>query len=270
MWIGLVTVCVMGIVSVTDPHARELTTSAAWGADQVINTMAGLMGAGIVGWISDHRFAIATLVLILAALDMLMLACLRSIRLAARQRPRVRLREWMELPLPALTPVAVTPPLYRVERMNRRLGVAVAFAAATVLGSTASFALWARDVVLPGQSRRLAHAAEAGRVQSRAGLESLRDTAAQLQFAARAWYEAAAAPAVSEATSKAAHAIRSAARAGREAASTEAASAQVVDIHALLSAQSIGWYGPLSPAPTTTAQQGDEHGDEPRSDRLAS
>jgi hypothetical protein len=47
-------------------------------------------------------------------------------------------------------------------------------------------------------------------------------------------------------------------------------SGEVIDIQALLSAQSIGWYGPLSIGPSTPAG-GEQDGPEPeRTDRLAS
>jgi hypothetical protein len=42
----------------------------------------------------------------------------------------------------------------------------------------------------------------------------------------------------------------------------------VVDIHVLLSAQSIGWYGPLRPAATVPAEEDED--EEGQTDRLAS
>jgi hypothetical protein len=44
---------------------------------------------------------------------------------------------------------------------------------------------------------------------------------------------------------------------------------QVINIRALMSAQSIGWYGPVVPAPNARASQREE-GRETESDRLAS
>ena len=60
MWVALIVVCTVGLLSVTDTNARNLTTSVLWGADHVINTVAGLVFGGIVSWIYDHRFPIAT------------------------------------------------------------------------------------------------------------------------------------------------------------------------------------------------------------------
>ena len=266
MWIGLVTVCVLGVLSVTDKNARELTSSAAWGADQIVNTTVGLLGAGVVAWISEHRFAIATTVVILAGLDILVLALLRSLHRSARYQPRVRLRDWMELPLASHQPVAARTSAF--EGLNRRVTAVLAFGVATGVRSLLGLAVWARDVVMPSGARQVARAASAGRVQSKARLESMRDAAAQLQFAARAWYAAAGAPAVSGVAGRAAEAIRVAST--RHSLSLQDLAAdRIVDIQALLSAGSIGWYGPLGAAPNSPIQD-EENVAEPRSDRLAS
>ena len=269
MWLGLIGVCIAGIVSVADPNARELTASVAWAADQLIGATVGLLGAGVAGWIGDNRFAIATVVLVLALLDMIALAMIRSWRAAARQQPRVRLREWVEVPLPSRAPAAPARP-YALDVANRRAAAALTFACAWLLATALSAAIWIRDVFLPRGARRLARAAVAGRVHSKAGLESVRDTAAQLQFAARAWYDAAAAPAVSTATARASSAMRTAAASRRDAFAGDDLMGRVVKIQSLLSAESIGWYGPLIAATMDSEAPGDEDGAEPRSDRLAS
>ena len=95
-WLALVVVCVIGVVSITNPRARELTASAFWGVDQVINTLVGLLGAGVLGWIVDHRFTIATGTVLVCALDILALAMVRSYRQARAWQPQVRLGEWMD------------------------------------------------------------------------------------------------------------------------------------------------------------------------------
>lgn len=269
MWIGLVTVCLMGVASVTDKHARDLTASTAWAADQLINTVAGMLGAGIASWISDHRFAIATAVLLLAVVDLLGLAMIRAMHEAARHQPRVRLGDWMEMPLPVAPPVSA-PTRSGVEILNRKVAAATTVAAASLLTATLTSLIWARSVLVPRGASRLAHAAVVGGVQSRAGLDSLRDAAAHIQFAARAWYTAAGAPAVSGLAGKAAGAVRGArAEAQTTTEPTSSASGQLVDIQAVLGLQSLGWYGPLSPVPDMNAQ-GEEDGAEQRPDRLAS
>jgi hypothetical protein len=251
LWLALVIACLIGVISITNPHARELTTSAFWGVDQVINTLVGLFGAGILSWIADHRFTIATGLVLVFAIDCFVLAMVRSYRQARAWQPQVRLGEWMELPrlAPATEPVVVP---YAVDELNRKWAAAFAVAGAALLAWLVNFSIWARDVLLPRQAERLAHATAAGRVESRARLESLRDTASQLVFAARSWYVAAGAPAVNGLAAKASDAGR------------------MADIHVLLKAQSIGWYGPLRPAATVSTEEEEEDDATGQADRLAS
>jgi hypothetical protein len=246
LWAALVMACVIGSVNITNPHARELTSSAFWGVDQVINTLAALLGAGALSWIADHRFTIATDLALVCAIDILALVMVRSHRQARALQPQVRLGEWMVLPrllAPALQPVAAPS---AIDELNRKWAAAFAVAGASLLAGLVNLSIWARDVLLPRQAERLAHAAELGRVESRARLESLRDTASQLQFAARSWYTAAGVPAVNGLASN--------------AAALEAS--RVADIRVLLSARSIGWV----PA---EAEEKDE-GASGHTDRLAS
>src|SRR5258708_35173049 len=77
LWVGLVTVCTLGIVGMADPHARELTSSAVWGVDQIVTTAAGPMVGAVAGWMSSNRFAIATLLAGVARIDVLGLSLLR-------------------------------------------------------------------------------------------------------------------------------------------------------------------------------------------------
>ena len=251
LWLALVTACLIGVISITNPHARELTTSAFWGVDQVINTLVGLFGAGILSWIADHRFTIATGLVLVFAIDCFVLAMVRSYRQARAWQPQVRLGEWMELPrlAPATEPVVVP---YAVDELNRKWAAAFAVAGAALLAWLVNFSIWARDVLLPRQAERLAHAAAVGRVESRARLESLRDTASQLMFAARSWYVAAGAPAVNGLAAKASDAGR------------------MADIHLLVNAQSIGWYGPVRPAATVPTEEEEEEDATGQADRLAS
>src|SRR5256714_9423628 len=101
LWIGLITVCVLGVASVTDPNARDLSFSALWAADQVLNTIVGLLLGGVGASISANRFALASWLVIVAGADVLALMLVHSLRNAAPWQPRVRLREWMELPVAA-------------------------------------------------------------------------------------------------------------------------------------------------------------------------
>lgn len=264
MWIGLILVCTIGLLSITNESARNLSASVIWATDRVINTIIGLLLGGVVSWIVDHRFVIATWLVLVAGADMLVLILMRSMRSSRAAQPRVRLREWMELPVPVTTSpaharVAAADPLVDV---NRRLAAGTAVLAAAMLTRTVDLSIWIRNVMLPLQGRRLADAARVSRDGSRARLESLRDTAAHLQYAARAWYAAAGEPAVSGLAANAR-------TAGQRLRPVALRPGQVVDIQALLSAQSIGWYGPLMAPPESP--RGDNDADQPQqTDRLAS
>ena len=264
LWVGLVIACVIGVTSITNPNARELTASAFWGVDQVINTLVGLLGAGILSWIGDHRFTIASGAVLVFAVDSLALAMVQSYRHARAWQPQVRLGEWMELPRRSLAPQPVVVH-YALDELNRKWAAAFAVAGAAVLTWLVNFSIWARDVLLPRQAERLAHAAAVGRVESRARLDSLRDTALQLQFAARSLYTAAGVPAVNGLAAKATEAVRSV----TTAPAGQAVRGRVADVHVLLNAQAIGWYGPLRPAATVQPEEEEEDATG-HTDRLAS
>jgi hypothetical protein len=196
LWIALVLVCLLGILSITDASARNLTTSVIWGTDHVVNTVVALILGGIAAWIMENRLPITTCLLAIAGADTLALLIVRAARRARPRQPRLRLREWMEVPMPAPR-VAVPAPAGVAAPANP--GVA---AGATVLGAAmrttrAGVAGWIGEVALP-----------TGRVGSRAGLESLRNIAGQLGYAARAWYVAAGEPMVSGIATRAGEAAR--------------------------------------------------------------
>lgn len=262
LWIGLFLVCTLGIVGVSNPSAQELTSSALWGVDQIINTAVGLAMGRLMGWITDNRFTIAWWLTVLAGVDLLGLALVRSRRLAQGWKPRVRLGEWMEMPPPAILAAQPAAAVDGLTELNRRLAASATVARAQVLSLLFGFAIWMRDVVLPRGAHGLAQATEEGRGESRARLESFRDATLHLQFAVRSWYAAAGAPVVDDLGLRATEAIRLAA--------ARATPGEVIDIQVLMSAQSIGWYGPLT-AGTSLPAHGEEDGAEPeRSDRLAS
>jgi hypothetical protein len=269
-WIGLVIACTIGVISITDPNARELSTSAVWGVDQLITTLVTLSLGGLVSWFSENRFVLATWLVIVVGVDIFVLILRSSMRSGMGWQPRVRLGEWMELPVqaaPARRPEPMTDPLAGV---NRRIAAGMALIGATVLAKAVVLSIWIRDVALPREARRLAQAAEAGRVDSNARLASLRDATAHLQFAARAWYAAAGEPAVHGLAVKATDALRTARAAQRGFGPPAVRRGQVIDIKGLLSAQSIGWYGPLSAGATPHVDGDDNAAESQRSDRLAS
>jgi hypothetical protein len=270
LWIALITCCVLGVMSVSDGNARDLSMSALWGADQVINTIIGLMLGGVAAWLSEHRFVLATWLVIVAGVDVFVLMLLTSIRSATPWQPRVRLREWMELPVasPARVPVqapVVADPLVGV---NRRLAAVSALLAAAMLARTLDFSIWARDAV---RVRRLHRAARASAATSSARLESLREAIAHLQFAARSWYAAAGEPAISGVGERVTDAASRSARAAKRGLRSGALRpGQVIDIRALLNAPTIGWYGSLMAAPADSTRGDDDATQPQQPDTLAS
>jgi hypothetical protein len=261
LWIGFISVSVLGVASITDRNARELSTSAVWGADQIFNTTVGLMIGGASSWVYGHKFPITSWLVIIAGADLLLLVLIRSARSARHSQPRVRLREWMEIPVAAQPRgTSVVDPLAGV---NRRMAAWGAIAATTVLASLVEVSIWVRDVMVPRQARRLARAAVAGRVESRARLESLRDATAHLKYAARSWYSAAGEPVISGLATRTARVAR------RGLKPIALRPGEIVDIQALLSAQSIGWYGPFNSEPMPSPGDNDA-AESQRSDRLAS
>jgi hypothetical protein len=266
LWAVLVVVCMIGVLSITDPKARELTSSAFWGVDQVLSTLASLLAAGFLSWLLTIRFVIATIVVLAFGIDVMTLAMLASYKKGRGWQPRVRLYEWMELPRET---VAATQPVevpYALDELNRKWAGAMAVAGAALLTWLVNFSIWARDVLLPRQAERLARATAGGRVESRAWLESLRDMAEQLQFAARSWYVVAGAPAVNGFATKATEAVRTI---GRSAEGAELRPGRMVDIRILLSPQSLGWSGPMRPAAAVHEEEEDEDESE-QTGRLAS
>jgi hypothetical protein len=267
MWIALITTCALGVTSVTDANARELSASALWGVDQVLNTVAGLLLGGAGAWTADHRFMIATWLVIVAGADLFMLMLLRSLREAAPWQPRVRLREWMELPVPAPRAPATQPVLADpLAGINRRLAGAGAVLGSSMRARGAGLSGRARDAM---QAHRLSRFADEGRARSRARLESLRDSGDHFQFAARSWYSAAGRPAIAGAAQRWSG-VMGGRRATRAPGEAGLRPGQVIDIEALLSAQSIGWYGPLSDVPAQPTRRENDGAEPQRPDSLAS
>jgi hypothetical protein len=269
IWLGLIVTCWLAVTNIPQANTRYLTESAAWGADQIVNTTLGLLFVNLQGWLADHRFAIANAGVVVLFTDILLLALVRSHRKAKEQQPRIRLGEWIELPLrPA--PAAVP---YAMDDLNRRAEHATAMLGAAFLIWLVQMLIWTHDVVIPRARARQAQAIAAGRVHAASGLESLRERTIQLQVAARAW-RLARAPAISGLAAKAGQVLdrvaagdASLAAHGGDRAMTDE---QVINVRALLSAQSIGWYGPIVPAPAGPKGSDREEGQGHESDRLAS
>jgi hypothetical protein len=272
IWLGLVVTCWLAITNIEQVNTRKLTESAAWGADQIVNTSIGLVFASMLGWVADHRFVIANAVVLMVGADILVLVLIRSHRRAVGWQPRVRLGEWIEVPMhraPARVPAAAP---YVMDEWNRRSEHATAMLAAAFLTWFVQMLIWTRDVVVPQARVRQAQAVEAGRMQAAARLETLRERAFRWQASARSW-QTEHAPAINGLAARAGQVLDRAVVRGGGVADLPGERAmtadQVVNVHALLSAQSIGWYGPIAPAPPPAGSP-DGEGREHESDRLAS
>jgi hypothetical protein len=232
MWAALVVACVIGLLSINNPHARELTVSAFWGVDQIITTLAGLLVAGVTGWLVENRFTIATWLTLACGADIMAVVLLRSHRKSRGWQPRVRLHEWVELPRLAPAPEPVVIP-YALDALNRKLAAVMAVAGAAILTWSVNSVIWARDVWLPQQAGWFAKAA--GALATRA-IERMRTVGN---------------------------------RQPDEESAAEYPPIHVVGIHVVVSALSGGWYGPMRPISTVHSEE--EGVDESQqADRLAS
>jgi hypothetical protein len=165
LWIGLVWVCVLGVTSTHNAQARALTAAAVWGASQMVGTIAGLAGQGAVQWIVDRRFLIADWVVLLFGVDLLVLTLLLTRRDAFGWQPRVRLREWMELPRVS-RPQPARATVSAADEINHRLNLWAPIATAAVLTWLTLLLIWMGDVVVPTTRRKLTgaeHRAEMAR-----------------------------------------------------------------------------------------------------------
>ena len=155
LWVGLVWVCVLGVTSTHDKQTRALTAAAVWGSTQIMGTIAGLMGQGITGWISENRVMVADWVVLLVGLDLLALVLIRTHRKTQGWRPRVRLRDWMEMPLPGAPAPEPVPVVSGVDELNERFNEWAPDAAAGTMTRLTMGLIWALEVVMPATARKL-------------------------------------------------------------------------------------------------------------------
>jgi hypothetical protein len=239
-WVALILVCWVGMATIREPHARELTASVNWAAGQMLHTLLGLAGASVVDATLAHRFTIATAVATLFGADLLALALVSSYRKGGAWQPQVRLRDWMEVPAPA-TPMPSPAPAQPtgIDVLNERLAAATTVAGAAAATWSVQFLIWARDVGLPRTEERLALAVAVGRVETRVWLESVRETVRELEDGARS-RSAASGPEVNKLALRVAAILNGVTDAEQRIAPSTGRRAQVVDIQALRIAQSLG------------------------------
>lgn len=266
LWAAFIFVCWIGIASIKEPHVRELTDSVNWAVGQIATTLLGLAGANVRDVLLANRFTIANAAVTLLGADLLALALIASYKEGRAWQPQIRLREWMELPAAAAPqPAVVELAPSAIDDLNDRLAAATATAGAAAATWSVQFLIWARDVGLPRAEKRLALAAAVGRVETKVWLESVRETALELEGAARAKY-AGTAPEVNKLALRVAGILNGVTEAEQQIVSGQQNLAQVVDIQALRIAQSLGRPGPEE---TSTDEKEEKIGPE-HTDRLAS
>src|SRR5438046_7752606 len=154
LWVGLIWVCVLLGASTDDRQLRELTSAAAWGLTQTAGAVAGLRGQGFLAWLSEHRIAVATWVILAFGVDLLAIVLIQTHRDAVGWQPRVRLRDWMEMPRPAKPQPARAPAVSGVDELNARFNRWAPLATAGALMRLTLVLLWSRDVMLPAEARQ--------------------------------------------------------------------------------------------------------------------
>jgi hypothetical protein len=265
LWVALIFVCWWGIAGIKDAQARELTAAINWAAGRIFNTLIGMAGLSVGDMLHANRFAIANVVVTLFGADLLALALLSSRRKAHGWQPKVRLRDWMEIPTtpaPVLLQAPVPDP---VDEINVRLAATTAAAGAAAAMWSAQFLIWARDIGLPRAEERLALAAAAGRGETRVLLEAVRETTRELESGARNLV-AASAPEVNKLALRVATILNGVTDAEQRVSPSAGNLAQVVDIQALRIAQSLGQSG----RDQSTEKKDEIHDDPEHPNRLAS
>ena len=158
LWAGLIWVCVLGVTNIHNQQARAMTSAAVWGASQMVGAIAGLAEQGAVQWLFDRRFVIADWAVLLVGVDLLVLTLVATRREALGWQPRVRLREWMELPRVA-PPAPARATASAVDELNHRFSLWAPVAAAAAATWLTLLLIWTSDVVLPTTKRKLRGAA---------------------------------------------------------------------------------------------------------------
>jgi hypothetical protein len=106
IWLGLIASGWLTVTNVQGASARFLTDSVTWGVGQIVNVSVEILISNFKVWLAEHRYGIASTVLLIALLDFFLLAALESRRQAKKASPRVRLGDWFELPLAELAPAS--------------------------------------------------------------------------------------------------------------------------------------------------------------------
>jgi hypothetical protein len=159
LWAGLIWVCVLAVTSVGDRQSRAVTGAAVWGASQMLGTITAVAQQSVLQWLVDRRFLIADWVVLLFGACLLLLILLMARREALGWQPRVRLRDWMELPSVAQPPQRARVTESAVEEINQRFRVWAPVASAAAMMWLTLLLIWTGDVLVPTTERKLRSAA---------------------------------------------------------------------------------------------------------------
>lgn len=265
LWVALIFVCWLGVASIRDSHARELTSSINWGVSQMLNTMIGVGGMSILDMLHANRFAIANAVVTLVGADVLALALLSSYREGRGWQPKVWLGGWKELPTVPVPALVHASQPDAVEELNERLTAATITTGVAAATWSVQFLIWARDIGLPRAEERLALAAAVGRVKTNVLLDAARETARELESGAHDLV-ATSAPELNKLALRIAAVLNGVADAEQGVTPGAGNLAQVVDMQAIRMAQPRGRFGVAQ----STKKKDEIDNDPEHPDRLAS
>jgi hypothetical protein len=158
LWAGLIWACVLGVTNAHNQQARALTAAAVWGASQMVGSIVALSEQAAAQWLFDRRFQIADWLVLLFGVDLLVLTLLYTRRDARGWQPRVRLREWMELPRLG-QPQPATVKVSAIGEIHRRFSLWAPVATAAAMTWFTLLLIWTGDVVVPTTRRKLRGAA---------------------------------------------------------------------------------------------------------------
>lgn len=172
VWLGLIWVCVVAVAGTDHPQARALTAATVWGTAQMAGTILDLVRQGVFQATYEARFLLADWVVLLAGVDVLVLALVVTERQAGVRMSATRLRDWRLLP--RLRTARPARPATAVDVLNQRFNAWSAPAAAASLMWSTLFFIWLRDVEIPNAVRALKNIAfPAGGTSPRVTTESV-------------------------------------------------------------------------------------------------
>src|SRR5579859_2919672 len=106
IWLGLIASGWLTVTNVQGASTRFLTDSVTWGVAQIVKVSMEILTANLKGWLATNSSGIAEAVVVIAVLDIFLLAMLDARRQAKNSLPRVLLGEWFEFSPAKPTPAS--------------------------------------------------------------------------------------------------------------------------------------------------------------------